>query len=375
MPIRLAFFVDSMDVGGSELNAIRTLERIDHGRFDVVVYHMAKAGPLLSRYQALGVPLIHVPIRSFKHPSTLAAGLRLMRSLRRRRVQLLHAHDIYSNIFSVPFARLARTPGVIASKRWQYAVPSRMHVTANRIASRLATHVLANSEAVAESLRAEDRVPASKIRVIPNFVGPEAFEEFPSDAKRQLLSGLGIPFGSVVLGSVARLSTAKDHATLLTAAIPLCAEYPELHLLFVGDGPTRAALLAQIQAAGLADRVHLAGTLPNLPNPHGLLDISVLASTTEGFPNTVVEAMAAGRPVVATSVGGTPEALEQGVQGFLVPPGDPAALSDSLRTLLASPTQRSSFGTAGRARARTRYHADLVLDQLANWYASIAGGS
>lgn len=372
--IRLAYFVDSMEIGGSELNAIRTLEQLDRSRFDLTVFHLGSRGPLLERYADLGVPMVRVSLKNFKHPSALGAGWRLVRELRRRRVQILHSHDIYSNIFSVPWARLAGTPVVIASKRWQGAVPSRTHVIANRIACRLATRVLANSEAVARSLVEEDRISPSRIQVIPNFVGPEAFQEYPAERRNDLFASLGIPPGALVLGVVGRLSPVKDHATLLKAVTPLCAAHAELHLLLIGDGPERAALGAQAAAGGIAEKVHFAGTLPNHPNPHGLLDISVLPSRTEGFPNAVIEAMAAGRPVVATAVGGTPEAVEPGRTGLLVPSGDEHSMARALQQLLDSPEQRRAFGESGRERARASYLVDAVLERLSDWYASLLDG-
>jgi glycosyltransferase involved in cell wall biosynthesis len=334
---------------------------------------MGSRGPLVERYAALGLPRVHVPVKSFKRPGAVVQGLRVLRSLRRRRIQILHAHDIYSNIFAVPWARLARTPVVIASRRWQLAVPSRSHVVANRMVSRWATGVLANSEAVAQTLRQEDGISASRINVIPNFVGPEAFEPYPEGAKRQLFARLGIPDGAFVVGVVARLSPAKDHATLLEAVSEPFRKDPGLHLLLVGSGPTEDRLAAQASALGLAGRVHFAGTLPNIPNPHSLLDISVLCSVTEGFPNAVIEAMAAGRPVVATAVGGTPEALDDGQEGLLVPPADVPALRQSLQQLIDSVELRQRFGAAGRARAARVYRADVVIGRLEDWYRTLLG--
>lgn len=367
--IRLAFFIDSLAVGGSELNAIRTLEHLDRSRFELTVFHMGARGPLLARYAALGVPMVRVALKNFRHPSAVGAGIRLIGELKRRRIQILHSHDIYSNIFSVPWARLAKTPVVLASKRWQHAVPSRIHVLANRIASRMATGVLANSEAVARSLIEDDAVPSARIQVIPNFVGPEAFEDFPAQSRMRLFRELGIPGDALVLGVVARLSPVKDHAMLLRALPGVFAAHPEVHVLLIGDGPSRSDLETQVASSGLARQVHFAGTLPNKPNPHGLLDISILPSRTEGFPNSVVEAMAAGRPVVATNVGGTAEAVLPEHTGLLVPPEDEHAMAWALQRLISAPEKRRVFGTAARARARRQYHVDVVLGRLSEWYA------
>lgn len=369
--IRLAFFVDSLETGGSELNAIRTLERLDRTRFDLTVFHAGHRGPLLARYQALNVPMVRVVLRSFWHPSVLLAGWGLVRELRKRRIQILQSHDIYSNIFAVPWARMAGTPAVIASKRWTHAVPSRLHARANRMASRMASAVLANSEAVARSLQEEDGVSPGRIKVVPNFVDAEAFLPLGEDERGAARRLSGIPEEALVIGVVARLSSVKDHETFLRAFAEVMPSNDRLHGLLVGEGPMRGSLELLVEEMGLAGRVHLAGELPNTPNPHLLLDVSVLTSRTEGFPNTLVEAMAAGRPVVATAVGGVPDAVEQGVTGLLVPPGEPAALADALRQVMADPARAAAMGAAGQARARALFHEQQVIPRLEAWYESL----
>jgi len=369
--VRLAFFVDSLHTGGSELNAIRTLERLDRSRFDITVFHLGAEGPLRARYSALGVPMVRVALRSFHHPSALRAGWRLLRELRARRIQVLHSHDIYSNIFAVPWARLAGTPVVIASKRWHHAVPSRLHAAANRLASRWATAVLANSEAVARSLREEDGVAARRIAVIPNFVDAEAFAPVAPESRAGRLAAWGIPAEARVVGVVARLSEVKDHATFLRAMVPVVQRHPDVHGLLLGEGPHRPAIEALVGQLELSGRVHLAGEVAHSPNPHGWLDLSVLASRTEGFPNSLVEAMAAGRPVVATRVGGVPDAVISGQTGLLVPPGDPAALAAALGELLDDPAGAAALGAAGRLRAEALFHVDRVIPRLEAWYESL----
>jgi len=367
--IRLAIFVDSMHVGGTELNAVRTLERLDRTRFELSVFHTGKAGPLLDRYRALGIPMYHVDVRGFLKAGTIRSGIGLTGLLRAARIQVLHSHDIYSNIMSVPWARAAGVPVVIASKRWIGAVPSRGHVWANRIAYALATHVLANSEMVAQSLREEDHVPRAKIKVLPNFLEPEAYDPYPLRQREVLWRRLGIPAGAIVIGTVARLSAVKNHALLLEAVSVLVRRHAELHVLLVGDGPERPQLEAAAASLAIGDRVHFAGELPNLPNPHALLHISVLSSSTEGFPNTIVEAMAAGRPVVATDVGGVREAVVSGRTGLLVPSGSVPSLAEALGTLLGDPERQERFGSAARQVARAKYDAGAVVGSLENWYA------
>jgi glycosyltransferase involved in cell wall biosynthesis len=368
--LKLVYCLDTLQIGGTELNAVRTAERLDRSRFDLRVVHLHEDGPLLARYRALGVPLRHVPITSLFGARTAVQGASLAGYLRRERIDIFHSHDIYCNIFGVPWARLAGVPAVVASRRWWDASPRKSQQTANRVAYRFAHRVLANSPSVARLVQ-EEGVSAARVASIPNFVDGTAFQDLPDDAREAARRDLGVPAGALVVGAVARLVPVKDHATLLRAAATLAEAHPLLHVVLVGDGEARSSLEAMAADLLPPGRVHFAGTRSNDLNLHGMFDVSVLSSLSEGFPNSVVEAMAAGRPVVATAVGGTVDAVVEGVTGFLVPPRDPAALASALEVLLRDAPLRQKMGRAGRERATQEYHAGSVIGALSTWYESL----
>ena len=159
---------------------------------------------------------------------------------------------------------------------------------------------------------------------------------------------------------MARLAPVKGLPTLLKAAAPLLAKDEGVRLVLVGDGPDREALVSLAAGLGIAHRVCFTGALSNDPNLHHFFDISVLPSMSEAFPNTVVEAMAAARPVIASRVGGVPDAVEDGVSGLLVPPGDDDALADALQLLVSQPDERRRMGDAGRSRAERLYRQEVA---------------
>jgi len=208
--------------------------------------------------------------------------------------------------------------------------------------------------------------------VVPNFVEPDAFEVPTPRARADARAALGVPAGARVVGVVARLDPVKDHATLIRAFALLAPRLAEAHLVIAGDGPGRAELESLATGLGLRERIHFAGMLPSRPNPHHWFDVSALASLSEGFPNSVVEAMAAARPVVATDVGGIRDALTDGETGLLVPAADPAAFAGALERLLRDPAAAEAMGRAGRARAEEHFAAAPVLAGLLSLYAELA---
>ena len=370
--VRVAFCIDGMGLGGTEINAVRTAERLDRERFALSVIALHGEGPLRARYEEAGIPVESFPIGSLVGRDALHQGRRLRRLLVERQVDVVHCHDMYSNAFVAPWARLARVPALITSRRWG-AFERRSHAMANGVAYRLSDRVLANSPGVAALLRAEG-VPAARTVVVPNFVDEEGFVAPSARERAALRAGFGVPVDALVLGIVASLTSIKDHATLLRAVASVVPAYPALHLVLVGDGPTRGASEELARELGIVDRVHFAGLRPHLPNLHHAFDLSALTSASEGFPNTVVEAMAAGRPVVATRVGGIPDAVEEGETGLLVPPGDAAALSAALAALLGDPSRRARMGERARAVAESRYSARVAIGALERLYDELTAG-
>jgi glycosyltransferase involved in cell wall biosynthesis len=375
-PIRVVYCIDNMQVGGTELNALRTAERLDRRRFSVSVVCIRESGPLMARYKSAGIPVHTFPMRSFLGLEAMQQAVRLIRLLRQERAEIVHSHDAYTSVYGTICARLAGVRGVIASRRSWYSPHLKGRILrANRVAYRLADRVLGNSPSVSRLVESEGGISASRIVTIPNFLDPESFEPMPPADRRRMLDELGVPADAFVIGIVARLSPVKDHATLLRAIASLRDRIPGLRCVLIGDGPERGAIEALADSLGIRDIVHLAGERSQPPNLHGLFDVSVLCSTTEAFPNSVLEAMAAARPVVATDVGGTPDAVHQGTTGLLVPPGDPSRLAEAILRLYDEPALRTKLGNAGHAAARAGYSADAVIRQVEALYTRLAGRS
>lgn len=374
-PLRVAFCLDNLGVGGTELNAVRTAECIDRRTIDARLITLQATGPLLSRFEAAGVPVIPFEIDGLASRSAFRQGYRLARYLRESGIDIVHCHDMFTNVFVLPWARLAGVRIVISSRRWWQSLPNAKHRVANRLAYRFATRVLANSRIVGESLIRDDGVSPEKVVVVPNFVDESAFAPLAHDERNAMCAKLGLPTDAIIVGSVARLEPVKDHSSLVKAISVLASRHPGLRLVLVGDGSCRHRLESEVAALGITDRVRFTGLVHGTRNLHAVFDISVLTSLSEGFPNTVIEAMAARRPVVATDVGGVSDAVVDGETGFLVPSRSPSRLTGALDILLRDAVLRTRMGTAGQQRARAHFHVSSIMSSLEAIYQRLAAES
>ena len=298
-------------------------------------------------------------------------GLRFLRLLQRKQIQLVHTHDVYTNIFAALWARVGGCR-IIASRRWLDDVPRPGLSMLNRWSYRLAHRVLANSALTARLLVDAEGVPARRVLQLPNFLGEDAFERLGPETRNARLRSWGIPPGAFVIGAVARLAPVKNHSVLVRALAHLDKD---AHLVLIGAGPARAALEELARTLHVDSQVHFTGELLERTNLHQFFDVSVLCSRSEGFPNSVIEALAAGCPVVATPVGGVPEVIVQGRTGLLVPVDAVDALAAALEELRRDVGLRARLTEAGLSCVRIKYHQSVVIAQLEALYQDLACGA
>lgn len=368
--MRVLFCTDNFGIGGTELNAVRTAEALVRHGVEVEVAALQGDGPLRARYDAAGIKVHSFPLANLYGPGAVRQGLRLASLVRSGGFDVIHCHDIYTNIFAGFWARRGGASAVIASRRWGLDSTQGRLDTLNRVAQRRSSRVLANSSEVAAMVRG-DGVRSERVAVVPNFLEADAFMAPPPAEIAAWRSARGIPEEAFLLGIVARLAPVKDHDNLLRAVAQLAPDHARLHLAVIGDGPLRASLEQLARELGISGRVHFTGMVPHRPNVNHNLDLVALSSLSEGFPNTVAEAMAAGRAVVATAVGGVRDVVLDGETGVLVPAGDTSALAEALSLRLADTAGTARMGARGREVAAERFSEDGVISRLVALYQEL----
>ena len=370
---RVLNVVPTLMCGGTE-NQFMTLARtLDRVRFDLEFACLRRWGGFVDELVARDIPLTEYPVPTFRSLAALAQQARLTRHIRRRRIHIVHAYNFYGNVFATPPARLV-APVVIASIRDRAPYLTRMQKRVQRYACQFADCVLVNAEAVREWLIGDGYDP-SKIAVIRNGVDLTRFDDLPSPVT--LRRELGLPDATPIVGVVSRLSRLKGLEQFLEAAAIVRSCVPTVRFLVVGEtNPMDRQYLRELQEyaarCGVAEHVTFTGLRTDVPAMLAGFTVSVMPSLNEALSNVVLESMAAGAPTVATRVGGTPEAVIDGVTGILVQPADSAALADAIVHLLNNPNLAAQLGCAARAhiadhfsvRRMVRATEDLYTDLL-----------
>jgi len=306
--------------------------------------------------------------------------MRLTRELQARRPLVMHSYNFYANVFSIPAARLAGVPCVIASIRDMGVYLTPMQLRVQRWVCGLADRIVVNADAVRDWL-VEDGYEARKIHVIRNGARMTLFET--ASGESPIRTELGIPAVAKVVMMVSRLNPQKGIEHLLESVPAILARVPDAWFVIVGDvvmgssaeEEAYACLLAsRARELGVAGRVVFTGLRRDIPNLLAAADLSVLPSLSEGLPNSVIEAMAAGLPVVATKVGGIPELIQQGRNGLLVAPGNKSALVESITALLSNPFLSRRLGEAARIRIKTGFSFEKMFQETVSLYRTVLAG-
>ena len=372
-PLKVDVLMDTIEVGGIEVFIENLLSRLDRSRFSPRVVVLRATGPMQPRYEAAGIPVVHLGWRARE----LKSLWKLTRWMRRERTDI--AVTVTDQVGALLIGRVA--------------------AHAARAVDIVTTHKMGNQRTIPrytmESLWLADAFVMLAPTQRDHLIATEGLRRFPWRRTRDVIVPYGAELGtapgaperararelmaidddSLVVGMVAAMRPDKAFDVLIDAVDSLRARHPSLRLVLVGSGETEEALRAQVIRLGMQDHVSFLGRRADVPDLLPGFDVMCLASypVFETFPMAVVEALAAGRPVVATQCGALQDIITPGVEGDLVPIGDVDALAASLDGLLSDPERRAAAGAAARARAEREFDVKRMVDDYERLFEQLAG--
>ena len=348
---------------------------MESGRCNVFVATLEREGVLEDEIGRLGITDIpELRLNSFYDLNTVRQVRRLAEYLKKHEIDVVHTHDFYTNVFGMAGAALARVPVRIASRR-ESGVRRESQRTVERFAYRAAHAVVANCETVRQQLIREG-VPAQKVRTVYNGLD-FARVQTPQSARKDILAQLNLPGSARFVTILANMRAhirhpeplcLKDHPTFLRAAQRVKESVADAAFIIAGEGELLEATQELAKSLGIADRTFFIGRCQDVGAVLSVSDVCVLSSSSEGFSNSILEYMAAGRPVVATDVGGAKEAIVNGESGYLVEAGDHERMADHIISLLQHPEKARAMGEYGRKIINEKFSSAKQLQNVEALY-------
>ena len=367
--MRVMFLSTSMGMGGADKQLLSAAELMHAQGHDVCIVSLTELGPMGLEARSQGIRTESLDMRrGVPDPRGL---IRLIRLVRAWKPDVLHSHMIHANLMARAVRLFARVPVMVSTIHNIYE-GGPLWMAAYRISNGLVDHMTIISEAAADRFVKEGIVPRELLTCVPNGVDTERFRQVKPGTRESVRSSIGVNDSFVWL-AVGRFEVAKDYPNMLHAFAQVCRRDANVVLLLVGHGSLQQETESLAQSLGLGDRIRFLGVRSDVPEVMAAADGYVMSSAWEGMPIALLEAAAAGLPIVATRVGGNHEVVREGESGFLVPPRDSDALGQAmLRLMDQTPERRREMGEHGREHVRVHYGLGRVVERWQDLYRQVS---
>lgn len=366
--MNIVHLVESLDVGGLErvVVSLAVAQRLrNHVVTIVCLYH---EGPLASEVRGQGIKVV---VCSKRDGIDRHAARRIRKALRDSNADVLHTHNPIPHYYGVASTMGLGIGCIVNTRHGMGTFPlSLKREVLFRLAMAVSDYGISVCNAAQLNFVKWRIIPRRKARTIPNGINIDAYSPRTVAAKQRLLKEIGRNGDPIIIGTVGRLSAAKDHATLLNAMAMMNRECVDMHLVVVGDGECRAALEEMSARLGLLADVSFLGVRNDVPRLLAGFDMFVLSSRTEGYSLALVEAAASALPLIATDIGGNGEIVNNAISGLLVPSGNPQALGDAIQAIAKDEARRMALGEAARTWALSTGTLDAMVQAYDELYCS-----
>ncbi|HET9952703.1 MAG TPA: glycosyltransferase [Candidatus Eisenbacteria bacterium] len=371
--LRVLHVIHRLALGGTEYGVIKVVNHLDRDRFQPSICSLLNAFP-----EGVAALRSDVPVTSLERAAGFQTSVlyRLADLMRDQRIDIVHSHNWTTYLYAVIAASMARVPVVIHGEHGretaEVSKETRRRLLERMLAGRV-DHFTAVSRDLCEHIATDWKVRRSRIRFIPNGIELARYEKLPELAAAR--AGMGLPESAQVIGTIGNFRDVKDFASLVAAFAIVRRDRPRARLAMAGIDPDRRFATRMEREMPnwdeLSRSVSFLGVRTDVPQLLAGFDVYVNSSIYEGMSNTILEAMAARRPVVATRVGGTPDLVEDGVTGWMVPSKDPERLAERIAWVLDHPEEGKAMGLAGRRRVEERHSFPEMVAGNARLYEAV----
>lgn len=376
--IKIVYLIGTLRMGGAERDVVETATRLNKEVFAPQIYCVSGGGPLQQRVKHHGIPLtIFQSKRSFcvKRLCVLPKFFSLLRYLQREQPDIVHSYTYSPSIYGGIAAKLVTRAKMITNRlclgKFKDGNPL-LQVLENLVNS-FTDNVVVNARAIQADVLRRERIAADKIQLVYNGVNCEHYTPVDQETRQRKKQEFGFSKATPIIAMIANISPYKGHREFMLAAAEVVKHVPDVRFLCIGED---RGLLAQVQSLiqrlGLDNHVIFTGLAHDVSTFFPLIDIQVSASYEEGFSNAILEGMASGKPIIATNVGGSPEAVIPQETGLLVPPADDHALAQAMLTLLTQPELAARLGRQARQRVVENFSVQKMVTDLETLYSSLS---
>jgi len=354
--------------GGTEKHLFELVKRLDKDKFMPMVCCFT-GGKFLEEIKKLNVKAFELPVNRLYGLQAIKSAIRLGRIIRKENIRMVQTFHTKPDLYVPVIAKLCGVPVVISSRRDLGFNRKKIHVPLQKIINLFVDKIIVNSNAVRDMCAKQEHIASNKIVLIYNGIAEEFLRKGTQIENQR--KGLQIRSSEFAVGVLSNLNPIKGIDSFINACPLVLEKIPNTKFLLIGDGPMREKLLKQVKRLGISSNVTITGNLKDIRGVLSMIDISVNSSLSEGFSNSILESMAVGKPVVATNVGGNPEAVVHGETGFLVPPRNPNALAEAIIKLVENKRLARKMGIAGRERIIEHFTLKKMIKETESLYGSL----
>lgn len=369
--IKIAFVIDTIEspTAGTEKQLLMLIKHLDRSRFQPYLCVLRVSEWLRQNFTEC--ELVDVGVPSFAKPSSYLNVLKFAGVLKKQKIDIVQTHFVEGNKVGVLSAKLAGVLTIVSTRRNQGYWHNRLEIVMLGALNRQVTRFLANSENTRQWASKTEHIDPDRIDVIHNALELERYSKGSEEQRLAFRQELEFPSDAEIVGVVANLRPVKALDVFIKAAKIVSDSCPKARFVLVGEGPERERLEQLCAELGITPLVRFLGKRLDIPGILGCLDIGVLSSSSESFSNSIVEYMAACLPVVCTDVGGAREAVEAGVNGFVIQPGDYASMAYKIIAILTS-GNISPIGQSSRDKAENLFSLPVIMGKYEQFYNKAA---